>query len=113
MSINRDLMRACSDGELDEVKALLKQGADIHAYDDDGLRWAAWGGHLDVARYLVEQGADIHARGDYTLRWAAHWGRLDVVNYLREAAGTKYKCHECLIKSTCLELCEDFRAGSK
>ena len=64
-----------------------------------------------MVKYLVEQGADIHAWKDEALKWAAAEGRLDIVNFLREAAGAKYKCHECLIKSTCLELCKDFRPG--
>ena len=110
MSLNRDLTRACSDGELDKVKALLKQGANIHAYEECALTWAAEAGRLDVVKYLVEHGADIHASGNWALGRAALFRHLDVVNYLREAAGARLKCHECLIRSTCLELCDDFRA---
>ena len=83
MPINNDLVVACENGDLARVKALLRQGADIHAW------------------------------GDLPLRWAAEYGHLNVVNLLREATGARYKCHECLIKSTCLELCKDFRAGEK
>ena len=113
MSLSDDFIEACRVGDLDEAEALLKQGADIHAYEDCALIWAAEAGRLDVVKYLVEHGADIHAEDDWALRWAALFGHLDVVNYLREVAGAEYKCYECLIKSTCLELCDDFWAGEK
>ena len=83
MTINNDLVAACENGDILKAKASLKQGADVHKWDDLALRGAALFGHLDV------------------------------VNFLREAVGPRYKCHECLIKSTCLKLCEDFQAGEK
>ena len=113
MPINYDFLEACADGDLDEAKALLKQGADIHAWEDETLRWSANEGHLNTVKYLVEQGADIHADDDCALIWAVENGHLDVANYLRGIAGPRYKCHGCLIKSTCLELCRDFRAEEK
>ena len=113
MSLNGNFINACTGGDLDEVKTLLKRGVDIHAGFDRALRWAANNGHFDVVKYLVEHGADIHASGDGALRYAAWNEHLGVANYLRETAGEKYKCHECLIKSTCLELCDDFQAGEK
>ena len=111
--INSKFVYACISGDLRGAKTLLKQGADIHAEGDCALRWAANNGCLDVVKYLVEQGADIHARGDEALIWATHYEHLGVVNFLRETVGTGYKCHGCLIKSTCLKLCKDFRAGEK
>jgi len=38
------------------VKFLVKQGADIHAGDDDALRGAARNGHLDVVKFLEGKG---------------------------------------------------------
>ena len=111
MSITTDLITACVNGDLRKAKALHKRGAHIYAGTDYALRWAARIGHLDVVKYLVEQGADIHAWKDEALKWAAAEGRLDIVNFLREVAGPRYKCRRCLIKSTCLKLCEDFRPG--
>jgi ankyrin repeat protein len=139
MSIDDKLIDACRRRNLSAVKACVEQGADIHADDDVALRWAADNGHLEIVKYLIEQGANIHAMGDYALRYAAYEGRLEVVKYLiecganihvekdfalryavyydylhvtnvlRKAAGDAYKCNRCIIKSTCLELCEDFR----
>ena len=69
--------------DLDVIKDLVKEGADIHANDNEALRWAAENGHLDVVKYLVSMGADIHALDDGTLRWAAINGHKDVVKYLK------------------------------
>jgi ankyrin repeat protein len=138
-NITDKFINACRGGDLPAVKEYIEQGADIHAWDDMSLRWAAERGHLEVVEYLIEQGANIHARYDAALRWAAYKGHLEIVKYLiehgasihanrdealrgaafnghlqvanvlRKAAGDKYKCHKCMIKPTCLELCEDFR----
>ena len=113
MPLYTDFLKACESGDLCKVKALHKLGADIRMHGEQPLRWTAELGHLDVIKYLVEQGADIYAGSDGALRWAACCGHLDVVNFLREVAGPRYKCHECLIKFTCLEVCEDFQAGEK
>ena len=43
---------------------------------------AAKNGHLDVVRYLVERGADVHADDDEAMRWASRNGHLEVVKYL-------------------------------
>ena len=71
-------------GYLDIIKYFVEEGADIHAHDDLALRWAALQGHLDVVKYLVEQGADIHVDNDDALCWAAEQGHLDVIKYLVE-----------------------------
>jgi ankyrin repeat protein len=139
MNINDKLIEACESGDLLVVKKCVKKGADIHAWEDAALRYAAINkhlkivkylvkqgadvraddddallsaaddGHLEMVKYLIEQGADIHTTSDWALRYAARNGHLQVVNVLRKAAGSKYKCHQCIIKSTCLDLCNDFR----
>lgn len=74
---------AAGNGHLEIVKYLLEIGADIHVYDDLAVRWAAENGHLEVVKYLVKNGADIHARDDLAFQWAAERGHLEVVNYLK------------------------------
>ena len=37
---------------------------------------------LEVVKYLVENGADIKARDNYVVRWALYSGHLKVVKYL-------------------------------
>ena len=58
--VNEYLMEGSENGRLDQVIIALKNGADIHADNDDALRWASKNGHLEVVKYLVENGANIH-----------------------------------------------------
>ena len=71
-------------GHLEIVKLLVEQGANARAKDDYALRWAASNGHLEVVKYLVEQGLSVRAKDDYALRWAAAKSHLEVVKYLVE-----------------------------
>ena len=59
--VNKYLIEGSENGRLDQVIIALKNGADIHADNDDALRWASKNGHLEVVKYLVENGANIHA----------------------------------------------------
>lgn len=80
-----DLARA---GELERIKDLLANGADINAIDDHGwpaLAGAAESAHWDVFEYLIEQGAHMGGKiGHYALKWAAAYGSLQTVKYLIE-----------------------------
>jgi len=66
------------------VEYLLEQGADLHAENDEPLRWAAAKGYLEIVKYFVEQGADLHADNDFALQLAAGSVHLEVVKYLLE-----------------------------
>lgn len=75
---------------LNDVRELLNQGANIQQVDDHGwtpLCWAAAQGHIEIARELVNKGADPFCAGKdgrtpYSIAIAA--GRLEVARYLRE-----------------------------
>jgi len=71
---------ACWNGRLEILKYLVSRGADIHAGNDSSVRQASIKGHLEVVKYLVSQGADIHAGN--TVEWASQKGHLEVVKYL-------------------------------
>mgnify|MGYP001202680553 CR=1 FL=1 len=66
------------------MKYLIDNGADIHANDDYALSCSANNGHLEVVKYLIEQGADVHAYNDAALRSSAYNGHFEVVKYLIE-----------------------------
>lgn len=74
------LHEASGAGDLDEVKRLLTQGADVNAKDTDGrtpLHRAAWHGRKDVAAVLLAQGANVNeadASGTTPLHLAARFG---------------------------------------
>lgn len=80
--IEDDLCDAARDGDLETVKRLHVQGADIHYRDDAAIKVAASRGHLDVVEYLVAYGANVAIQHNYPVRFAASCGHLSVVKYL-------------------------------
>ncbi len=79
-------------GELDEVRELLRSGADVNAPQSDGLtalHWAADNGDAAVAGVLIYAGANLAplTRNDaYTpMHMAARGGHAEVIGQLVEA----------------------------
>ena len=70
--------------DLDVIKYLIENGADIHAGDDYILRYSAYIGHFEVVKFLVENGANISARNDCALINAATYGHFEIVEFLME-----------------------------
>ena len=70
--------------DVETVRYVLDHGADIHAQDDDALRYASANGHRDVVAVLLEHGANVHAKDDHALRVASANGYRDVVGLLLE-----------------------------
>ncbi len=90
----QSLHKAAKDGDLERVKSLIAQGADVNAQDEKGwtpLHAAAGNGHEAVVEILIEQGADIKARnnkGSTPLHAAAWPGHKAVVKVLLEHNAT-------------------------
>ncbi|KAJ3032326.1 hypothetical protein HDV00_007682 [Rhizophlyctis rosea] len=63
------LTEAASEGNLEAVKLLLENGADIHERHEGPFFWATRNDHQDVALYLLEQGANWRV-GPHTYYWA-------------------------------------------
>ena len=64
-SLNRQLLDACDNGNMDVAMALVDRGADVNARDVDEstpLHTACDKGHMEVAMALVDRGADVDAR---------------------------------------------------
>jgi ankyrin repeat protein len=107
-SVNEQLVQAVKNGDLDKVKTLSAQGADVNAEVDGRavLMWAvdprnrmrAWpmlkesvqkacsrSVNRDLVKFLVDQGADVNAKdsGGYTAPMcAAQMADLAIVKYL-------------------------------
>jgi ankyrin repeat protein len=87
------LHRAASSGDPEEIKALLKEGLPINAFDDlnrTPLHYAAIGGHIPAVRYLIDAGADVNAHdeekiGDTPLGSVAANCTFDMAKTLVEA----------------------------
>jgi ankyrin repeat protein len=85
---DRQLLRAASRGEVEQIAALLNAGANVNAtFDGDGspLIVAAREGHLAAVGLLLDRGADpnLAVPGDGNpIIMAAREGRLDVVTLL-------------------------------
>jgi hypothetical protein len=88
-SKNKELLEASEKGDVEKVKKLLKEGADLNAKNWFGwtpLHLAAYNGHIEVVKLLIEKGANVNARnnGDTPLHLAAENGHIEVVKLLIE-----------------------------
>ena len=81
-----ELIDAAKHGELENVKFLLENGADIHARDDHALSLASLIGHTEIVKLLIDHGADIHAWADDALKWASMYGHTEIVKLLKSTA---------------------------
>jgi ankyrin repeat protein len=86
---------AAQQGDVERVKALLVDGADVNASQGDGmsaLHWAAVGGHTDMVGVLLYAGANTEAvtrLGAYTpLHLAGRYGHGSVVAALVEGGAS-------------------------
>lgn len=69
-------------GNLEIVKILFDNGADVHHNNEYALRCGAEKGFLEIVQFLVEKGANLHADNDYALEWSIRKGKTDVACYL-------------------------------
>jgi ankyrin repeat protein len=83
---------AAMKGDIEAVRSLLKQGADVNAAQGDGmtaLHWAAQRGDVEVEKVLIYAGANIRATtrlGAYTpLLLASRVGHAAAIRTLLEA----------------------------
>lgn len=79
--LDRLLVTACKQGDLDNVRILYDNFANIHARHNSPLHQAVLEGHDDIARWLVEQGVDIDRD---SMRYAAERGNLGLVKFFHE-----------------------------
>ena len=78
------LIKSAKYGFASGVKSALEKGANVHAMNDEALKWASRNGHVEVVKILLDAGADIHAGDDYALRYASKNGHTEVVKILKK-----------------------------
>ena len=82
------LLAAATNGDVEEIRRLLKNKEDPNQVDKDGktaLMWAAYGGHSEAAEVLLDHNADLHQKdnnGVTALRHAAVFGHPKVTQVL-------------------------------
>lgn len=91
------LMRAVLNNNVEEVRSLIKQGADVNAHTGDdwvegesALMFAARRGYVDIVELLIDAGATVDGRawadfprhGIPLLRYALEGGSLKIVELL-------------------------------
>jgi ankyrin repeat protein len=87
------LMRASRDGDIEKVKSLVEQKADVNLFNDknfhNSLKYAIKGGHLEVVRYLIEEAKAKTGLINLNLWTACNLGYLRIVKYLLENQALK------------------------
>ena len=87
--LNERLIKASEDGDINKVKQLIEEGADVnHAENKDGntpLIWASRYGYFNIVKELIEHGANVNQGADdknSPLMFAIVKGNLEIVKYL-------------------------------
>ena len=89
--INNDLINAAKGGDIELVKEIIKQGADVNAKNikgDTSLIYASMNGHEEIVKYLIYKNADVNVKNNLGLTpiiigsWNAH---IEIVEILIEA----------------------------
>ncbi|MCD6035827.1 MAG: ankyrin repeat protein [Rickettsiales bacterium] len=71
--LNKLLWKTVRDGNLPQMRVLIKVGADIHAVNKRGFPILGWADKEEVVKFLIENGLDIKAmdkKGSPSLCWA-------------------------------------------
>ena len=56
MNHQKQFYEACKNGILTQIMYLLNTyNIDVHAYNEDGFRWACYYGYLNVVQYLLKK----------------------------------------------------------
>lgn len=97
VALNKALKMAASLGQIDKIKELLRQGADIQWRDktDNGktpLTRAVLGGRFEAVKLLIDSGADIHypdGSGRYPIYFCCIGTNVELLQYLLDKGGDR------------------------
>jgi len=81
---NTALIEASYHGQLEIVKFLLENKADIAAENNEALQEASLKGHSEIVKFLIENKADVAAKNNAVIRLASYRGHLETVKFLVE-----------------------------
>ena len=86
-TLNKQLLEASEEGDINKVKQLIESGANVNHANNYGSTPLIWARNLEMVKYLIENGANVnHANnfGSTPLRLASENGHFDIVKYLTE-----------------------------
>lgn len=83
---------ACINGNLDLVKFMVENGADIQENKNYPIQFAIAHRHLEIVKYLIEKGANVLNDDNLALRRASSNGHLEVVKLLIEHGADVKTC---------------------
>ncbi|NEP50476.1 MAG: ankyrin repeat domain-containing protein [Moorea sp. SIO3C2] len=89
--LNEGLLQASKDGDLEAVKSLVAQGADVNVKDKENatpLMRSVSRNYREIVEFLIEKGADVNAINDwdYTpLKYAIKLNLKEIQQILRDS----------------------------
>ena len=86
------LLKAAKDGNIEDVKLLIANGADVNARDKDGetpLHKASSRGEKEIIELLIAKGADVNAKDNSSHEWTpiAVASSLEIIKLFRKHGG--------------------------
>ena len=112
--LNDKLLTAISNNNIDQIKSLLNDGADIHFSNDFAFKTACDRKQIEFARYLLDLGANPNACGQHDGKWGNHFfdyapliyhselGNIDIVRFLlAEANVDVHMANDCALIEAC------------
>ena len=87
-NLENELLKAVLAGDVVKVKALIEEGADVNAKNENGwspLHWAVMLEHKEIVELLIAHGADVNAKNKWgwtPLHMAALFCRTEIAKFL-------------------------------
>jgi hypothetical protein len=108
MDIMNKFYIACANDNLDEAKRLVKKGLNLPLSRGWALHIAAKHKSFKIIDYLIEYQAHHKCTSyGWALKWAMENDYFETVMHLRKVIGDEWLCHTCLVRSTCMVICDD------
>ena len=83
-------MLAAGEGDFEEVKRIVKEGADITLRSKDGLNmlhWSAKGGNIEIVKFFLEKGVDLKFKdneGNLPVALAIRYNQTEIATLMLE-----------------------------